>query len=55
MSKLQRRKTTELEDQDDYNSAEYLSWRRLHLSKAKLKSVTEISAHMAGFAVVRFL
>lgn len=29
-------------------------WKRLQLSKAKLKGVTEIAALMAGFSVVSF-
>lgn len=29
-----------------------LQWRRLQLSKAKLKGVTEMAALMAGFSVV---
>lgn len=44
---------------DDENSVppeieavNYLIWRRLQLSKAKLKGVTEMAALMAGFSVV---
>ncbi|CAL8130592.1 unnamed protein product [Orchesella dallaii] len=37
---------------DQYNTVEYLSWRRLHLSKSKLKNVAEMASFMAGFAVV---
>lgn len=36
----------------DPNSPEFLAWRRLHLSRAKLSGITEIAALMAGFSVV---
>ncbi|CAG7816211.1 unnamed protein product [Allacma fusca] len=36
----------------DTHTAEYLSWRRLHLSKSKLSGVAEMASFMAGFAVV---
>jgi len=34
------------------HSSEYIEWRRLQLSRAKLKGVTEMAALMAGFSVV---
>lgn len=37
---------------DLINSPEYLSWRRLHLAKSKLDSVTEMSSFIGGFALV---
>ncbi len=44
------------EDEDevkaDPDEPNYLIWRRLQLSKAKLKGVTEMAALMAGFSVV---
>ena len=39
----------------DPNTPEFLAWRRLHLSKAKLSGITEMAALMAGFSVVRFI
>lgn len=36
------------------NTVEYLSWRRLHLSKSKLDNASEMSSFMAAFAVVNF-
>ncbi|XP_021960593.2 calcium release-activated calcium channel protein 1 [Folsomia candida] len=37
---------------EDPNSPEFLDWRRLHLSRAKLSGITEMAALMAGFSVV---
>jgi len=39
--------------EDVINSPEYLSWRRLQLSKSKLSNVAEMASFMAGFAVVK--
>jgi hypothetical protein len=39
-------------DHMDINTPEFLAWRRLHLSKAKLSGITEMAALMAGFSVV---
>lgn len=36
----------------EIEAVNYLIWRRLQLSKAKLKGVTEMAALMAGFSVV---
>lgn len=38
--------------QEDVHTAEYLSWRKLHLAKSKLSNVAEMASFMAGFAVV---
>ena len=40
------------DDADSNNEPAFLVWRRLHLSKAKLRGVTEMAALMAGFSVV---
>lgn len=40
-------------DQEVVHTAEYLSWRKLHLAKSKLSNVCEMASFMAGFAVVR--
>lgn len=37
----------------EIEAVNYLIWRRIQLSKAKLKGVTEMAALMAGFSVVR--
>jgi len=37
---------------DEPSEPTHLIWRRLQLSKAKLKGVTEMAALMAGFSVV---
>ncbi|CAG7725492.1 unnamed protein product [Allacma fusca] len=39
-------------DMDSDNEPDYLVRRRLHLSRAKLRGVTEMAALMAGFSVV---
>ncbi|XP_021966293.2 calcium release-activated calcium channel protein 1 isoform X2 [Folsomia candida] len=39
-------------DQEVVHTAEYLSWRKLHLAKSKLSNVCEMASFMAGFAVV---
>jgi len=36
----------------DVNTPEFLNWRRLHLSKAKLSGIVEMAALMSGFSVV---
>jgi calcium release-activated calcium channel protein 1 len=40
-------------DNKDYiHTAEFLAWKRLQVSKAKLSTITEIATLLAGFAVV---
>jgi len=47
---------TSLSETSSNNETEtdLIIWRRLQLSKAKLKGVTEMAALMAGFSVVSF-
>jgi len=37
---------------ENWDNPNYLVWRRLQLSKAKLKGVTQLAAMMAGFSMV---